>query len=288
MIYPTECDIVHFLRSLSQALLPYAKTNEINISFSTGVKKLDTSYQPFELSQSFCHLVCNMISLLPPKSNIEVRLLHSPGDNTILIEIENTSINLIRVSEVGIQNFYTFMGKSLPNGTLYQLMLSINQEITTTGEETHANVARGNLPQFYKEVQRWFHTHFTQTEKLIATLEKTRPGEAAFMQRINAMILANLDDENFDSDALCRAMSLSRTQLFRRIKSLIRIAPAQHIKAMRLQKAKEYLETTDCTVSEIAFKTGFRNISHFTKIFKTQYGILPSIYRYNGKLATNE
>ena len=128
----------------------------------------------------------------------------------------------------------------------------------------------------------------TQTEKLIATLEKTRPGEAAFMQKINAMIMANLDDENFDSDVLCRAMSLSRTQLFRRVKSLIRIAPAQHIKIMRLQKAKEYLETTDCTVSEIAFKTGFRNISHFTKIFKTQYGVLPSVYRYKGKPATNE
>jgi transcriptional regulator GlxA family with amidase domain len=108
------------------------------------------------------------------------------------------------------------------------------------------------------------------------------------MQKINALIKSNIENENFDTNTLCKAMSLSRTQLFRRVKSLIRQAPAQHIKTVRLHRAKELLETTDCTVSEIAFKTGFQTISHFTKIFKKQYGILPSVYRHSSKVATNE
>ncbi len=122
----------------------------------------------------------------------------------------------------------------------------------------------------------------------MATLEKSQPQEAAFMQKINALIKANLEDENFDTNTLCKAMSLSRTQLFRRVKSLIKEAPANHIKMMRLQKAKELLETTDSTVSEITFKTGFQTVSHFTKIFKKQYGIVPSAYRQTNGHATNE
>jgi transcriptional regulator GlxA family with amidase domain len=76
--------------------------------------------------------------------------------------------------------------------------------------------------------------------------------------------------------------------LFRRVKSLIKEAPANHIKMMRLQRAKELLETTDHTVSEIAYKTGFQTISHFTKIFKKQYSIVPSAYRQTNGHATNE
>jgi transcriptional regulator GlxA family with amidase domain len=55
---------------------------------------------------------------------------------------------------------------------------------------------------------------------------------------------------------------------------------------MRLQRAKELLETTDLTVSEIAFKTGFQTASHFTKIFQKQYGILPSVFRRDNTPAT--
>ena len=81
---------------------------------------------------------------------------------------------------------------------------------------------------------------------------------------------------------------MSRTQLFRRLKPLIRQAPAHYIKTMRLQKAKELLETTDLTVSEVAFKTGFRTASHFTKVFLQQYDVLPSLFRRGSKPATNE
>jgi AraC-like DNA-binding protein len=48
------------------------------------------------------------------------------------------------------------------------------------------------------------------------------------------------------------------------------------------------LETTDCTISEITFKTGFQSVSHFTKVFKKQYDIVPSVFRQTGKVAINE
>ena len=183
---------------------------------------------------------------------------------------------------------YPLSGFPLTNGTIYRLQVPMQQELHILNNPAYLITPCKAIPQFYKEVQKRFHSHFTQTEKLMATLEKSQPQEAAFMQKINALIKVNLEDENFDTIALCKAMSISRTQLFRRVKSLIKEAPANHIKSMRLQKAKELLESTDCTVSQVAFKTGFQTISHFTKVFKKQYGVVPSAYRQNNGHATNE
>lgn len=288
MIYPAEADIIPLLKSLVQALQPYAQANEVHISFSSGIKKQVVQYQPFLLSQSLVQLVCNIINLLRPKSNIAVRLLCGAGEKHLQIEIENNSINLIRVNDVCTQPFYSFNGYPLTNGTIYRLLLPLQQEAYNSNNPAHTIASGKTVPQFYKEVQKRFRSHFTQTEKLMATLEKSQPKEAAFMQKINALIKVNMENENFDTNALCKAMSLSRTQLFRRVKSLIKEAPANHIKTMRLQRAKELLETTDCTVSQIAFKTGFQTISHFTKVFKKQYGVVPSAYRHTNGHATNE
>ena len=288
MIYPAEADIVPLLKSLVQALQPYAQANDVHISFSSGIKKQVVQYQPFLLSQSLLKLICNIINLLPPKSRITIKLLCGADDKHLEIAVENNSISLIRVIDVCTQPIYSFTGYPLANGTIYRLLLPLQQEVHTSNNMSHTIASGNTFPQFYKEVQKRFRSHFTQTEKLMATLEKSQPKEAAFMQKINALIKVNLENENFDTNALCKAMSLSRTQLFRRVKSLIKEAPANHIKTMRLQKAKELLETTDCTVSQIAFKTGFQTISHFTKVFKKQYGVVPSAYRQTNGHATNE
>ncbi|MCX6276537.1 MAG: helix-turn-helix domain-containing protein [Bacteroidetes bacterium] len=286
MIYSSNADIVAFLKGLTQSLHPYALANEVHLSFSSGMKKQMVQYQPFLLSQSLVQLICNMINLLPPKSKIKVRINYGADNQNLTVEIENTSINLILVNEIAAQSIYSFIGNPLSHGTIYRLVLQLQHMASVPIQTT--NTSTNNLPQFYREIQKRLHSHFNQADKLIATLEQNQPHEAAFMQKINTLIKVNLEDENFDSDALCKAMHMSRTQLFRRLKSLIRQAPAIYIKTIRLQKAKEMLETTDFTVSEIAYKTGFQTISHFSKIYKKQYGIVPSVFRQSKKPATNE
>jgi transcriptional regulator GlxA family with amidase domain len=83
-------------------------------------------------------------------------------------------------------------------------------------------------------------------------------------------------------------MNMSRTQLFRRLKPLIQQPPAKYIKSIRLQKAKELLETTDITVGDAAFKTGFQTQSHFTKAFVDSFGFRPSAIKRKNGHATNE
>ncbi len=53
----------------------------------------------------------------------------------------------------------------------------------------------------------------------------------------------------------------------------------EYIRKLRVEKAIELLETTNYTLTEIAYHTGFSDQSHFTRIFKSHTGQNPSFYR---------
>lgn len=287
MIYSIESDIVPFVRNLVFSLQPYAKANKVNISFSSELESQLILYQPFLLSQSVTQLICNLINLLPPQSSIIVQLEQNNDNRNLRLEIENTGLNLIHIPEVISNSVYSFKGNPLPDGTKYMLDIQTGSETESTEDLLNQKIHTNDPPQFYREIQKRFTQNFTRTEKLISALEKNRPQEAAFMQKINTLVKVNIENENFGTDDLCKAMFLSRTQLFRKMKSLINQAPANYIRSVRLQKAKELLETSELTISEVAYKTGFLTINHFTKVFKEEYGIPPSVYRHNSNSATN-
>jgi hypothetical protein len=53
----------------------------------------------------------------------------------------------------------------------------------------------------------------------------------------------------------------------------------EYIRKLRIDKSIQLLESTDYTLTEIAYLTGFSDQSHFTRIFKKQTGKIPSVYR---------
>ena len=144
------------------------------------------------------------------------------------------------------------------------------------------------IPSYYDEIRKRLRSHFSKADNLVAQLSLLYPREAAFLQKINAVIISNMEDERFDSSVLCREMNMSRASLFRRLKPLIRQAPASYIKSIRLQRAKELLETTDISVGDAAYKTGFQTQSHFTKAFTETFGFLPSSIRRKNSSETKE
>src|SRR5207342_3589060 len=116
---------------------------------------------------------------------------------------------------------------------------------TDTGKQT-LNGGPFNYINFIKGIK----SHFSKLKNPVDRLAETRPKEAAFLTSINQCILQNLEDERFDANALSNAIAMSRAQLFRRLKSLTGNSAAYYIKTIRLEKAKELLETKDVTISE--------------------------------------
>jgi AraC family transcriptional regulator, exoenzyme S synthesis regulatory protein ExsA len=54
----------------------------------------------------------------------------------------------------------------------------------------------------------------------------------------------------------------------------------QWIRNRRLEKARELLDYTELSVTDVCFATGFENIAHFSKVFKKKYGIPPSVVKH--------
>lgn len=99
--------------------------------------------------------------------------------------------------------------------------------------------------------------------------------EHAFIRKVRSIIEVNFSDENFALPQLCRELNMSRSQLFRKLKALMDISPSDFIRNFRLQKAKTLLETTDLTVSEVAWQVGYKDASHFSRSYQEMFGITP-------------
>jgi AraC-like DNA-binding protein len=78
---------------------------------------------------------------------------------------------------------------------------------------------------------------------------------------------------------LAGELSLSRSKLYRKIKSLTGSTANEFIRKVRLKKAKQLLENKEFNISEVTYKVGFSSPSYFTKCFKEYYGVLPTDYR---------
>ena len=100
--------------------------------------------------------------------------------------------------------------------------------------------------------------------------------EDAFMDKVREILESHLSDEEFGITQLCEALAMSRSQLYRKFAALTDISVNQFLMALRLEKAKELLATTQLNVSEVAYDTGFKNPAHFSRAFSEKFGYAPS------------
>ena len=71
-------------------------------------------------------------------------------------------------------------------------------------------------------------------------------------------------------------MTLSRTQLHRKLKALTGRSTAQYIRIRRLQKAKSLLQNTNLPIGDIADQVGYKDFSHFSRSFSQLFNQTPS------------
>lgn len=80
---------------------------------------------------------------------------------------------------------------------------------------------------------------------------------------------------------IARAVNLSTPRLRYLFKAETGMTPAQHLKSLRMEKAKELLETTFLNVKQIMLQVGIKDESHFVRDFRELYGRTPTEYRRN-------
>ena len=92
------------------------------------------------------------------------------------------------------------------------------------------------------------------------------------------IIEANIE-KDFGIESLDKELGLSRTHLYRKLKSLTGLSPNEYIRQIRLKKAAHFLKTEHYSISEIAYRVGFKSPANFSTSFKAFYGMSPKEYR---------
>jgi AraC-like DNA-binding protein len=80
------------------------------------------------------------------------------------------------------------------------------------------------------------------------------------------------------------SVNLSVWRLSHIFKSDVGMPPIKYLKLLRMERAKELLESSFLSVKEIAFQVGLNDESHFVRDFKSTYGYSPTTYRAQFKL----
>ncbi|MGM0580877.1 MAG: ATP-binding protein [Bacteroidota bacterium] len=105
---------------------------------------------------------------------------------------------------------------------------------------------------------------------------KVEKPETKFLQKTIKIIHSEMENDLFCSNSLARNLNLSESQLYRKLKAVSGKSTAVFIRSVRLQKAKELLQTTNKTIAEIAYEVGFNDPSWFSRAFKEEFGFAPS------------
>jgi CheY-like chemotaxis protein/AraC-like DNA-binding protein len=135
------------------------------------------------------------------------------------------------------------------------------------------------------EYQQRIQDLFKQGSPIIKLPEAgMKEADRLFLEKTIALIEQNLGDENLDASYFEDKLGMSKAYFYRKLKSLSNMTPSELIKSIRLQQAAVLLESSDETVLEIFYKTGFNNRSYFYREFKKKFNCSPVEYRSNFKL----
>lgn len=90
---------------------------------------------------------------------------------------------------------------------------------------------------------------------------------------------ANIARSDLSVEELSHELGMSRVHLYKKLLQITGKTPIEFIRIIRLKRAAQMLRESQQNVSEIAYQLGFNNPKYFSKYFKDEFGILPSVYQ---------
>ncbi|GAB3808451.1 two-component regulator propeller domain-containing protein [Spirosoma humi] len=128
-----------------------------------------------------------------------------------------------------------------------------------------------NLITRQQKLQDQYHRQLTQPDTEVPLESIQDP----FLHQIYSILDKHLDDSTISVDWLAEQVAMSRKTLYRKIHTLIQLAPNELIRQYRLRKAADLLRAGH-GATETAYLVGFKTPSHFSILFKEFYHKTPS------------
>ena len=99
--------------------------------------------------------------------------------------------------------------------------------------------------------------------------------DKSFLKQLRKIIQENLANSDLSVEQIGDEIGLSRVQLYRKVKALTGYSPVEIVRKARLTRARHLFQTTERTVSEVAYAVGFSTPSYFSKCYKDEFGENP-------------
>ena len=129
-----------------------------------------------------------------------------------------------------------------------------------------------------KKLQRALEQVFRDVAWQVQEIKNDK-GNHSTMDKIVDYIQKNYWSREFSATEAAEAVSLSRNYLLKIFKEEKGISFWDYVTQLRMEKAKELLKNTDCTIYSISLDIGYESQYHFSRKFKSLFGISPVEFR---------
>lgn len=155
---------------------------------------------------------------------------------------------------------------------LESLDFGADEYLTKPFDAEELQIRLNNLINIRKKLKEKYRSGLFLAPSTVKNLSQ----EERFLLDVKKEIEKNLSNEWYGVEDLAASLGFSRSQLYRKLKSICDQSPNEMIRNFRLIRAKELLEQDKASVSEIAYEVGFSSLSYFSKEFKKKWGATPS------------
>lgn len=132
-----------------------------------------------------------------------------------------------------------------------------------------------NILKSRNQLQQYFYNEVT----LQSNDFRIAPEYRDFLERCIAVVERHMDNPHFTVAMLAAEMSMSQSNLYKRVKSISGRSTNEFIRFIRLRKVAQLLISTDSNISEAAFAAGFNDMKYFREQFQKLFGVKPSQYK---------
>lgn len=116
-----------------------------------------------------------------------------------------------------------------------------------------------------------------------ASMARPRQHSDAVISRIQAWLVDHYATPNPVS-AMVERSGLAERSFKRRFSAATGYTPVEYVQALRIEEAKQMLETEDIAIEEVAVTVGYEDPTFFRRLFKRRAGVTPAQYRQRNRL----
>ncbi len=192
------------------------------------------------------------------------------------------------LSIYNLQSFKYQVKASLTDAQLFKRLLDINPDMAVTNNNPKGHVNKPLLYNLNKQNKTNDQGKYLETQGILSILlsrfidnssyNKEKNSTKTKLEKVLIYIAEHLHEE-LSVQNLANYCHFSPDHFSRIFNQSFGMRPLKYIQTKRIERAQLLLLTTNNSLQEIAGKTGFHNISYFSRLFKKTTGKTPGKFR---------